>query len=360
MKHLFISLTLFLTLFCTLFAQSFPGEYFVAATGGEIVLTLQHAGQNQLTGKLVDTNGAQYQLQGTYEADDASGTITNAQGGLYFKAYLDGQQLILTLIPPAANQQPDYAKAQEFPMTRRGNGMNNAGKMSGPLGNAGGPAQGWSGTYNGNISGTPAIMTLQQNGNQLNGQIDAGGYIYILKGTANDNKSEGQVTDPQTQGVMAYQGTLDDTKIDLVLSANGAQLQLQFSKGGNPGTSGQPFSQGSNAGTANSEQLDQRLVGNWLYSESYTSDGFSFASQWRMIVNADGTYLYGDAKVAGGGGGVTGSSGGGEMTRSKWKTENGIIYIDEGYGWQPYAKYYLEGNSLMLTLGDGKRQVWKR
>ena len=370
MKNVFASWFFFWVVLFAIDAQSFSGEYFITAAEGEIVLKLEENGQNQLSGLLVDMNNVQYQVKGTFEATDASGIISNPQGGLFFEAYLEGQQLILTLMPPAANQQPDYTKAQEFPLMRRGNTTpgtsspirpplaNRNDKVSGPLGSGGNTEQNWTGSYSGNINGTPATLSLQQNGNQVNGIIDASGYKYSLSGTANGKNAQGQVIDTQTQGGMTYQSTLNGTDIAMTISVNGSQLQLQFSKSTTNDSKVAPSA--GNTGKTNNVQLDQRLVGNWLYTESYSSDGFSFASQWRMIVNADGTYLYGDAKVAGGGDGVSGSSGGGGMTPGKWKTENSIIYIDEGYGWQPYAKYYVEGYSLMLTFGDGKRQVWKK
>ena len=94
---------------------------------------------------------------------------------------------------------------------------------------------------------------------------------------------------------------------------------------------------------------------------SYSSGEYGFASQWKMLVNADGTYLYGDGRVVGGGPGIGGDTGGGgDVTRGQWRTQNGVIYTNEGYGWQPYAGYYVEGASLMLKFGDGSKQVWKR
>ena len=56
----------------------------------------------------------------------------------------------------------------------------------------------------------------------------------------------------------------------------------------------------------------------------------------------------------------TGSSGGGDMTRGQWKTSNQTIYINEGYGWQPYATYVTDGGSLLMKFGDGSKQLWKR
>lgn len=397
MKSLFSTIFLLVIITAGLRGQSLSGEYFISAGAGEIVLQLQQTGQNQVTGIMTDLQGAQYQLQGVIEGDKASGTITNAQGGAYFNAYREGDQLIFSIIPPDASQQPDYAKAQEFPLTARNSGAampggafpvtppagnggaTSGGGFSGPLaGPAGSAGAAWAGTYNGNINGTPATLNLQQNGNQISGQINAGGYLYNLQGNTSGNESQGQLTDPQTQGVMTYQSVLQGPTLNMTLSANGAQLQIQFSKGaagqGGFGQSGPPqggfgqsrnkpggFGQPGNAGGVNPAQLDQRIVGNWLYSDSYTSGEHSFASQYRLIVNGDGTYLYGDGQVAGGGPGVSGSTGGGAgMTPGKWKTENGIIHIDEGAGWQPFAKYYVEGASMMLTFGDGSKQVWQK
>jgi hypothetical protein len=222
-------------------------------------------------------------------------------------------------------------------------------------------AQTLTGTYNGNIDGTPATLTLQQEGVDLRGQINANDYLYYLSGKASGNRSQGTLTDSQTQGVMNYEGSLVGNSFSLSISTGGGSpFVVQFNKGNAPvGQSGGTLN--SKTETVSSAQLDQRIVGNWLYTDSYSSGEYSFASQYRMIVKGDGTYLYGDGKVAGGGPGVSGTGGGGsEMSPGKWKTENGIIYVNEGYGWQAYAKYYVESSSMMLTFGDGSKQVWKR
>lgn len=220
----------------------------------------------------------------------------------------------------------------------------------------------WTGAYNGNINGAPATLTLRQKDNQVEGQINAGGYLYNLSGNINGQQSQGQLTDPQTQGIMTYQGQLQGNNLTLYLNANGSQFQIQFARGASApaGVSSGGLHNTGQGAAVHPTQVDQQIVGNWLYTDSYTSGEFSFASQYRLIINPDGTYLYGDGKVAGGGPGVSGSSGGGGMTPGKWKTEGNIIYIDEGYGWQPYARYYVEGASMMFTFGDGKRQVWNR
>ena len=222
-------------------------------------------------------------------------------------------------------------------------------------------AQTLSGTYNGNIEGTPAKLGLKQDGGNLSGQIDANGYIYNLRGTVNGNRTQGTLTDSQTQGIMKYLGSLEKDNFSLTLTTgNSSPYVIQFIREGNAaGPIGGVINPKTE--TNSSVQLDKRILGNWLYTDSYSSGEYSFASQYRLIINGDGTYLYGDGKVAGGGPGVSGTGGEGSgMSPGKWKTENGIIYIDEGYGWQAYAKYYVEGASMMLTFGDGSKQIWKR
>lgn len=388
-----------LFLFCLCFsyaglqAQQVAGEYFIPAQNGEIVLRLQQPAPGQVTGTMTDLNGVQYTVQAREEAGDVMGTLTNAQGGMYFEAYPEGDELFFTLIPPDASQQPNYDQAQSFTLKRRGSAGisaapqpdNSAGSFGGPLGGetASTGQSSWDGTFSGNINGTPATLTTTANGQQLSGNINAGGYIYQLSGTISGSQSQGQMTDPQTQGQMNYSGVLNGEVATFTIDAGGgAPLQLQFTRGGSDmGNSFQSYGGGNqggastaapkprfgsapqaggNQGAAPATERDSRLVGGWLYTDSYTSGEYSFASQWRLIINADGTYLYGDAKVAGGGGGVSGQSGGGEMTRGQWRTQNGVIHINDGTGWQPYARYTTDGGSLLMQFGDGSKQLWKR
>jgi hypothetical protein len=215
---------------------------------------------------------------------------------------------------------------------------------------------GWSGTYYGDINGTSATLNLNQEGPSISGQIDASGYIYNLSGKSENQQFLGELFDPQTQGKMSGTGTIQDDEVSLVIKdpTSGQSFTLNFSKTNPGGISSQSNNQAAGV------ERDPNLIGNWIYSDSYTSGDFGFTTQYRLIVNPDGTYLYGDAKMAGGGPGVGGISEGGGYTKGQWKTQNKIIHINEGYGWQPYAKYYVEGNSMMMTFSDGSKQVWKR
>lgn len=223
----------------------------------------------------------------------------------------------------------------------------------------------WVGSYHGDIEGTPAVLTLERDGARLRGEIDASGYRYELDGDVDALRSKGRLVDPQTRGVMAYQGSLEGDDLQLSLEANGARLELRFTRraaastgAGSAGGSGS--TPDATAMPSDRAQRDARLVGHWLHTDSYTSGEFSFATQLRLILRSDGSYLYGDSKVAGGGAGISAESGGGDMTRGRWRTADSVVQVDEGFGWQPYARYYVEGDSMLLTFGDGTKQVWKR
>lgn len=215
-------------------------------------------------------------------------------------------------------------------------------------------------TYYGNMNSTEAVMTLNKGEDGVQGKIDAGGYLYHINGKIIEGRLEGELIDPHTQARMVCNGKIADGEVrlnlsypnssqsaDLVFYREREKVQVDASAGGNSGAAGDG-------------ERDPALIGNWLYSDSYTSGDYGFVSQWRLIVNSDGTYLYGDAKLAGGGPGTSASSEGGGYTRGQWKTQNKTIFINEGNGWQPYAGYYIEGNSMLMKFSDGSKQVWKR
>ncbi len=80
-----------------------------------LTLKLTQGADNSLRGTLSSTNGTTFQVNGTVEQGGvATGTCTLQGGGSYFESYLQGDQLVLTLIQPDANGEPDYDKTQEL------------------------------------------------------------------------------------------------------------------------------------------------------------------------------------------------------------------------------------------------------
>lgn len=235
---------------------------------------------------------------------------------------------------------------------------------------AGGPVGGsikqdlpWSGTFRGSVNGTPSLLHLEQQGSAAKGSIDASGYVYSLAGQVSNGSLNGQLTDTKTGGVMDFKATRQDSEIFLVLLIPGqagqvTELPLRFSS--NAGKLEEaPAADNQNPGSGISR--DPALIGGWRHTESYTSGEFSMVSEWYMNIYLDGSYTYGDGQVAGGDASTGFESGGNSgNSRGQWKTENAVVYINEGYGWQPYAKYFIQGSSLMFTFNDGSRQLWER
>jgi len=237
-------------------------------------------------------------------------------------------------------------------------------------------AKSFSGQYQGNINGTPSTLTLQQNGNQLKGEIDAGGYKYVLQGQVSQQQAQGQFIDPATGVVNPFIAIKQQNNINLQLQVPGQAYPLTLQFYGGQATSSTPSynrqnqTQGNYSGQLPDQsqqqsqayiERDSALVGRWRQSNSMTSGSYSGVVETSMTINPDGSYRYGDGKFAGGGAGGSGHSYGGDATMGKWKTQNRIIYIQEGGNqWQPYARYYVENNKMMLTFDDNSKQIWYR
>lgn len=219
----------------------------------------------------------------------------------------------------------------------------------------------WNGIYDGTIKHTPVTLTLKGQGNAVSGQVNAEGYLYNLTCTADGNRCAGTFSDPQTQGSLPMVMAINKGTVELTLIATdtntGAQEStvLTFLKG-------RGSAKGASAGTGPSTHagnLDMRLVGEWLYTDTYFNGDSNKTTQLKLIMKVDGTFKHGDAKLDDGALGFV-QSGGGNYITGRWKTENAIIYLDEGQGWQPYCKYFVDGKSFMMTFDNRKRQWWNR
>jgi len=129
--------------------QNYAGTYStVNADGVTVRLTLQQDAQGNITGS-IDNGQLAGQIQGQIEQGEgaAIGVVAFQQGKLYFYGEVDGGQLILTLIEPDANGNPNYETAQELAFSRAtttaqgGASSGLLGGLSGSGGQAPAPAQ---------------------------------------------------------------------------------------------------------------------------------------------------------------------------------------------------------------------------
>lgn len=237
--------------------------------------------------------------------------------------------------------------------------------------------QSFAGAYSGDIAGVPASLQFQQAESQLTGKIDAQGYIYNLQGTAQGQKASGMLADPQTMATMNFEAELEGSKLTLTLLAQNIftgqteRTPLYFTKSDGQAQAQFQVTVRDNPAQANTgepcKQCDQQLVGAWIYTKTYFSGDFSSTTQLKMRIFSNGTYVYGNARVMASNsddyGHVSADTGGSdEVTKGKWKTQNSIIYVmEEGTSnWYAYARYYIEGSSMLLTFEDGSKQLWER
>ena len=232
----------------------------------------------------------------------------------------------------------------------------------------------YQGQYQGNVSGQSATLTLKRSSNTVQGEINVGGYIYKVQGNIQGSNLVGIFSDPNTggQGLLSASQQAKNIVLQLLLPGQYQPLTLNFEQTSETNSSISGPMAGTNSQTNSNTQQggdnqpafqrDPSVVGNWSKTDSYTSGEFSAATQFFLSISADGRYRYGDGRFAGGTGGVSGTAGGGDAEIGEWMTQNRIIYIRQHsqQQWQPYARYYVEGYSMMFTFGDGSKAIWKR
>ena len=217
----------------------------------------------------------------------------------------------------------------------------------------------WDGLFSGKLVGIESTLNGQITDAKWNGIIDAGGYLFNLEGSIDDKNVNGTMSDPQTGTSIPFRASISGNQLTIYihdinpLSGLAEDMELVFIKTNQNVISSAP----KPVGNAN---LDQRLVGSWRYTNSYVSGQFSFATDYFMQFNHDGTMLWTDGRTAGGGPDISMDSGTGDVHSASWKIENKVIWLDGGNGWEYYAKYYEENGSMLLTYQNGNKQVWEK
>jgi len=96
------------------------GNYILESQGVTLRLTLNQDPDGNLSGTLSSSTGAQFQVEGMVEEGVGVGMCYGEEGGLFFEASPEGEQLAFALIEPDANNMPDYSRAQQLVFTRQG------------------------------------------------------------------------------------------------------------------------------------------------------------------------------------------------------------------------------------------------
>ena len=217
--------------------------------------------------------------------------------------------------------------------------------------------KGLTGTWHSNISGIAATMKLEQDGDNIRGKISGGNYRYTLKGSLKGKTAGGKLADMSGK-TLDFTLAGNDKTLTLTLIARHPatgqvlrQIPLVFPRSG----------AGDSRSASRSSDIDQRLVGRWRYSKIYMSGSFSTTTTRYLVMSGNGTYQYGNGRLYVSAPNASGRTSRSNVQTGRWKTTNRIIYIsDNGSNWEPYAKYYVQGNSMLMTFSNGKKMLWKR
>lgn len=218
----------------------------------------------------------------------------------------------------------------------------------------------WTKTYTGTLLGLPAELSGTVENDFWTADINIRGYILQLKGRISGNESSGNMIDNATGTSTPYKATYAFNAITISIRdinpLTNQEEDMQFSftekvESENTGT----------WSTNTADNIDRAVVGKWRYTEAYVSGEFSFATDYFMQFDPNGTAYISEGRSAGGGPNSSIDSGAGDVHTGTWKTEGGILYLNDGTsGWVGYAKYIAEPLRMMLTFGDGKKQVWEK
>ena len=219
----------------------------------------------------------------------------------------------------------------------------------------------WNGMFTGTLVGVESTLQGQCTGANWNGVVDAGGYLFNLKGAIEGMNVKGTMSDPQAGAELPFRASLSGNQLSIFirdvnpLSGVEEDMELVFTRSAN-----QKPNVSSSKPVSGNTNIDPKLVGNWRYTDSYVSGQFSFATDYFMRFNQDGTMLWTDGRTAGGGPDISMDSGTGDVHEAHWKIDSKVIWLNGGNGWEYYATYYAEDQRMMLTFKNGNKQVWER
>ncbi|MFM1877384.1 MAG: hypothetical protein RLZZ241_250 [Bacteroidota bacterium] len=195
------------------------------------------------------------------------------------------------------------------------------------------------------------------------------GSTYILMADKTGAKElKGTAWDKFTAEEYAFIITLNTQGLDFSFSGpqSAERVTIKYYSDANKlvASSGPAQTLSNSAPAASGGNRDNRLVGVWRRTESYSSssfggDGFSMVNEWIMVLNADGSVEL-SSKNAGGTGSVSGSSQG-QVQRGYWKTENKLFYTsDTGNApWMNIGEYLIDSQRMMIKQPSGN-QLWER
>ncbi|MGD8726386.1 MAG: hypothetical protein PVH40_02010, partial [Gemmatimonadales bacterium] len=325
MRMLF-GLVALLLLSVSIAAQNYSGTYAVQnQQGGLISLTITQDAQGTLTGTM-SGNNQQYQVEGMLEEGIAVGAIYNQQGGVYFEAQLQGAQLLLTLIEPGPDNQPDYTKMQDLVLTRQGAAGAAGQVQQAPAAGANPLAarQGGGDPFAGTFVGDGLSLQLQQTQGGYAGSLTFEGQSFPVQARAQGGQLQGAFTAGGQQ--YAFQARVQGGSMTLVSDGNSYALTRQ---GGAPAPAGPPAQRrAAQAGAAGA----QGLIGQWSCQTVEGPAQLRFVSNSQLVYNGE---------------------------TAPYELSGNVLRVPGDWGPVEY-RFQLQGDRLAITGPDGSTSQCQR
>ena len=199
------------------------------------------------------------------------------------------------------------------------------------------------GTYLGAHQGNPVGLRLEATDARLTGTLLMMGWALPVQGTVKDGKATGTVQSP-----------LGDSAFTAVRTKDGLRLTMS-------GAPGEP-AQTVDFRPAAADKLpververDPRIVGNWRYTYSYSSDGFSVVWDDWLRLHPDGTFKFGERNTPDG----WDYSG---VVEGEWRTTGEVVFTRTKANprWVAAVRFAVDGDSMVVYWPNGNKQYFDR
>jgi hypothetical protein len=231
------------------------------------------------------------------------------------------------------------------------------------------------GTYYGVANGDNLVLTLQNSiNNSVTGKLKDSQQTYTIDAKTSSNQLTGTAKEATLNLTFTLVGTLNASQLTIDFSLLGQlAMSVVFTKQGATNTHLQVSSTASNKVSNNpfKGKIDRRIVGTWKHEEHYSSGSGSNYGGGSTVsylsFNEDGTMTdEGRRSMVSGSNysGDTGKSAAKVVEGVYWYSENSQIYLYVTEGGKNQSvllgKYYIEGNSMLVTGQNGKKMLYQR
>ncbi len=214
---------------------------------------------------------------------------------------------------------------------------------------------------NGTLTSLPVQAELQRKQNRFSGTLLIDNYRYQLNSTMQNEVFKGQLTDQSGGQVPVQLHAQKDNTLRLSIYLNGELSNPQTIVLKADSESAQ---KPSAASPHPNQSLDHRLIGRWVYSDSYTSGEYAFGAQDWVELSASGE-VFSASQSFGGGPDSNVISGAQRSPAGHWRVQqngNGdrVLSLNDSGQWYLYGRYYIENGRMLITRTNGEKEFWRQ